>query len=272
VPLYLERVNADRDRVDTTPKNQSLLVGAVLVEAGLLEVDQLQRALAVQAETGERFGEIVVAEFGVSRLELASVLAEQRATYEVPDPPTAREDGASAGTLRHEPSDADEPARRIGAIFLEHGSIDQHELDSALEVQRQTGGRLGEILISQGTLTRIDLASALTEQWAALPRLRPPQPGADPSQRQTSAATPAPTTPAWMEDLRHVVAALDERLATVETSTADTTWEHDLQIVATDLRAAIAAVEAQLASQPTESSWRELGETLHAIGSRVEAL
>ena len=32
-------------------------------------------------------------------------------------------------------------------------------------MQRTTGGRIGEILVDQGSLTRIDLASALAEHW-----------------------------------------------------------------------------------------------------------
>ena len=35
----------------------------------------------------------------------------------------------------------------------------------ALEVQREKGGRIGEILVAQGSLSRLDLASALAEHW-----------------------------------------------------------------------------------------------------------
>jgi hypothetical protein len=55
---------------------QSRLIGSVLVEKSLITGDQLDRALRLQEETGERLGEIVVGHFGVSRLELATVLAE----------------------------------------------------------------------------------------------------------------------------------------------------------------------------------------------------
>ena len=63
--------------MEAAAATQSRLIGAILVENGLITRDQLVRALELQKETGERLGEIVVAEFNVPRLELASVLAEQ---------------------------------------------------------------------------------------------------------------------------------------------------------------------------------------------------
>ena len=61
---------------------QSRLIGALLVEKELITDEQLELALARQDESGDRLGEILVAEFGVSRLELAGVLTEQWAGSE----------------------------------------------------------------------------------------------------------------------------------------------------------------------------------------------
>jgi hypothetical protein len=55
--------------------------------------------------------------------------------------------------------------RPIGQIFVEFGFITAAQLDAALEVQRATGARIGEILVEQGSLDRLDLASALAEHW-----------------------------------------------------------------------------------------------------------
>jgi chromosome segregation ATPase len=59
----------------------------------------------------------------------------------------------------------DDGRRRIGEIFVELGFITSPQLEAALDVQREKGGRIGEILVAQGSLTRLDLASALAEHW-----------------------------------------------------------------------------------------------------------
>jgi chromosome segregation ATPase len=61
-------------------------------------------------------------------------------------------------------------ARLIGAIFVEKGLITEDQLETALEAQRETGDRLGEILVDRFGVERLDLASALAEQWAEYER------------------------------------------------------------------------------------------------------
>jgi len=67
--------------------------------------------------------------------------------------------------------DNQDPASRrpIGEIFVALGFIDSDQLEAALEAQREHGGRIGEILVAQGSLTRLDLASALSEHWEPQP-------------------------------------------------------------------------------------------------------
>jgi hypothetical protein len=55
--------------------------------------------------------------------------------------------------------------KQIGALFLEKGLISEGDLEEALAEQRRNGGRLGEILVAQGAITRLDLASAIGAQW-----------------------------------------------------------------------------------------------------------
>jgi type IV pilus assembly protein PilB len=54
--------------------------------------------------------------------------------------------------------------RRIGDLFVEHGLIDEQQLSEALDVQRQTGGRLGEILIGLGHISSMDSSRVLAER------------------------------------------------------------------------------------------------------------
>ena len=114
--------------------------------------------------------------------------------------------------------------RPLGEIFVELGFISSDQLDAALDTQRETGARIGEILVEQGSLTRLDLASALAEQWSALQKLRPPAPVAEPTalaERQPATST-APAEPEPSADDRAVVTALDERLRVVERAAAAT--------------------------------------------------
>lgn len=54
--------------------------------------------------------------------------------------------------------------RRIGDLFVEQGIIDDQQLAEALDVQRRTSGRLGEILIDLGFVTSLDSARILAER------------------------------------------------------------------------------------------------------------
>jgi len=136
------------------PAPQSLpsrLIGALFVERGLVSESQIRVALEIQRETGQQLGQVLVERFGVSRKELASVVADQWAKL-----------GGSSG-----PEDS-ASWRRLGHIFVERGFVTQEELDEALERQRQTGERLGEALVAQGVISKFELAGALAEQMAVL--------------------------------------------------------------------------------------------------------
>ena len=140
--------------------NQADLLGPLLLEQNLLVPEQLDLALQFAERTGLPLDRIVVAEFAVPQPDIARLLAEV--------------DGASAS----EESDAEPVAsvppvrplgfrirRPIGQIFVDLGFITPDDREAALEVQRESGGLLGEILIEQGKLTRLELANALSEHW-----------------------------------------------------------------------------------------------------------
>jgi type IV pilus assembly protein PilB len=67
----------------------------------------------------------------------------------------------------HEIVDATPPAaarKRIGDLFIEQGMVTDQQLAEALDVQRRTGGRLGEILIELGFITTLDSARILADR------------------------------------------------------------------------------------------------------------
>ena len=76
--------------------------------------------------------------------------------------------GVDAGPVIHDvvdPNVSPSPIRRrIGDLFVEHGMITDQQLAEALDVQRRTGGRLGEILIELEFITSVDAAQILAER------------------------------------------------------------------------------------------------------------
>src|SRR4051812_40343231 len=75
--------------------------------------------------------------------------------------------GVDGGHVMHDVVDPASPVpvrRRIGDLFVEHGMITDQQLAEALEVQRRTGGRLGEILIELEFITSVDAAEILAER------------------------------------------------------------------------------------------------------------
>jgi len=53
----------------------------------------------------------------------------------------------------------------IGEILLSHNVITHDQLRQALEVQRQSKGRLGRVLVEMGVVTERHLARAVAQQW-----------------------------------------------------------------------------------------------------------
>ena len=136
------------------------MIGTVFVQRGLLSESQIRVALEIQRETGQQLGQILVERFGVSRQELASVVAEQWADM-----------GRSMPSATD--AEANESWRRLGDIFVERGFVTPEQLEQALERQRETGERVGEALVAQGSISKFELAGALAEQMSVLTEAEP---------------------------------------------------------------------------------------------------
>jgi len=61
--------------------------------------------------------------------------------------------------------------KRIGVLLIEAEAIDDNELQSALTLQKQYTGKIGELLVNQGFCTEDDVLAALSRQLD-LPRLQ----------------------------------------------------------------------------------------------------
>jgi hypothetical protein len=65
------------------------------------------------------------------------------------------EDGLIVG------SNSNDPKEYLGQLLIHYGKLDESQLKAALEIQRQSGGRLGEILVSTKVLPQADVLEIL---------------------------------------------------------------------------------------------------------------
>jgi hypothetical protein len=115
--------------------------------------------------------------------------------------------------------------RRLGDIIVDRKLVTPAELDYALTVQRERGGKLGEILVELGFLTRVALAGVIREQWddlrlTAAPR---PAPAAESVAVEPAAASASVAEVALrerVEALTAELAARDQRIAQLDATVA----------------------------------------------------
>jgi chromosome segregation ATPase len=244
----------------------------LIVEKGLITEAQLELALEEQQTTGARLGEVLMAQFGVTRADLESALTAQRA--EIQSHGTQEDSEANAAVRELQRmldewgrNDAAAPKRPIGEIFVERGFITSGQLEDALEEQKLSGRKLGEILVSQGKLSRLRLWDALEDQAASFETPKPEASGSGlPGLRVVSDALTG-TTPSAGE-------------APVEMwqppAAQPTRPEHPAQVPAaadehvTDLRDELAALAARIDELPQPSEeWRE---AVAELGARLDEL
>lgn len=58
-------------------------------------------------------------------------------------------------------SNTNDPKEYLGQVLIHYGKVNESQLQTAMEVQRQSGGRLGEILVKQGFLSEADVLATL---------------------------------------------------------------------------------------------------------------
>ncbi|ATB35548.1 hypothetical protein CYFUS_000961 [Cystobacter fuscus] len=78
--------------------------------------------------------------------------------FPVPTPPS------STGVLELAPRARRPAHRKLGEMLLVFGKVSEPQLRGALERQRCTGGRIGELLVAEGLLSEEDVVRALSEQ------------------------------------------------------------------------------------------------------------
>jgi hypothetical protein len=129
-------------------------LGELLVAEELLTEDELEQALGEQATSGRLLGQILVANGYLSAFSLARVLSEQHGVQLSSTP-------APVAPAAPEPEQSWRP---LGKLLVDLEFLTESQLERALAVQHEGGGRLGEILVSRGLLSGGELAQALAVQ------------------------------------------------------------------------------------------------------------
>jgi uncharacterized coiled-coil protein SlyX len=109
-----------------------------------------------------------------------------------------------------------EAKRRLGDIIVERGLITAEQLDEALAAQRESGAKLGEVLVALGFLTRVALAGVITEQWDDLGVTTSGRKNAETNARSAALAGSSVVETALrerLEALTEELAARDQRIA-----------------------------------------------------------
>ena len=110
--------------------------------------------------------------------------------------------------------------RRLGDIFVARGLITNDQLQHALGRQRETSGKLGEVLVELGFITRVELAGVISEQWDELRLSQSAQKAAEMEERRAAMPTGASVVESELrerlEQLTAELAVRDQRIAQLD--------------------------------------------------------
>ncbi|MFZ1037115.1 MAG: hypothetical protein WAU61_04690 [Smithella sp.] len=123
-------------------------LGRILVDGSFIKPETLDAALTEQMRTNKLLGDILVDMGAIDRVELDAVLMVQRDFSTVEDAVRA-----AAGVRR-----------MLGELLLSARRITQDQLNAALDEQKKTGEKLGEVLVRRGFLNQRELDITLSFQ------------------------------------------------------------------------------------------------------------
>ena len=167
------------------PKLIKRPIGRILVDAGLVAEEKINKALQEQQQTNKHLGEILVGMGELSSVDLDIALSLQR-EFAVPEQAVKLAAGirkmlgellVHAGRITFEQLgkalvEHKRTGEKIGQTLVRLGMATQREVDTALEIQKNqdkgpeapTRLRLGELLIAAKYITREQLEDSLKKQ------------------------------------------------------------------------------------------------------------
>lgn len=123
-------------------------LGRILVEGGFISREDLASAIEEQKITGEQLGSILVRTGALGPADLKAALCAQRhlATLE--------------GAVKAVAGDR----KRIGELLLQAGRLEAEQLGRALQEQKNSGEKLGAVLVRLGFVTEEEVETVLKFQ------------------------------------------------------------------------------------------------------------
>lgn len=190
------------------------VAGTLLVECGLVSSSQLAEALEHQRMHGGSLDEVVSKLFDLPLGDLRAAMAG-------------------------DPSGID-----VGAILFATNIVDEETLAEARERSRKTGQPVGPVLVEMGAVTRLELASALADQWSDSPAMILPSPT---SRKNGTGADPT----AEVDDLKFAMRQLEASMRAARVTDGSDASLVELADREAELAARVEALEAALA-EPVE--------------------
>lgn len=123
-------------------------LGQILIDGGFIERQDLELALEVQKHSNELLGQVLVNMGVLEKSELDVALSVQE----------------NLGSLENAVRTVAGIRKMLGSLLLFTGRVTTEQIDFALEEQRLTGEKLGDILIRMGLLTPPEVNSVLKFQ------------------------------------------------------------------------------------------------------------
>jgi len=112
-------------------------IGEQLMREGIIDLQQLTRAVEEQKKSGALMGKVLV-KLGMVKEDLLQEFLERQ--------------------MRSRDS------RRLGEVLVDEHHITQAQLDAALEMSQRSGQKLGHVLVKKGFIAEFDLIKILSAQ------------------------------------------------------------------------------------------------------------
>lgn len=129
-------------------KHNKRFIGQILIDGGFLPPQNIEAALEEQKNTNELLGQVLVRMNILDPADIRAALSIQEHLDRVEDAVKL-----AAGVRR-----------LLGDLLVQAGRITNEQLEHAIAEQKRSGGKLGEVLVRQGLLTEQELRGVLDFQ------------------------------------------------------------------------------------------------------------
>lgn len=152
-----------------TPPVQQLPIGQLLLTAGLVSKDHLDKALSSQLATGQKLGATLINQGVLETKDLAAALMVQESVRNILEAQALVQQRVEEilETLAPPPVALDSSQTqclRVGELLIARSEVRRADVEEALRRQAGTDHRIGAVLVAMGVITATQLARVLLLQ------------------------------------------------------------------------------------------------------------